>query len=142
MSYGLSGRISQREERTARILIVDDDPDFLFVSRTILEAGGYQVMTAANGRQALEVMRQNRPDLVLLDMMLSTTLEGLDVGQEMKADPNLARVPVVMISSITAGEYAAGLPAGEQVPADAWLSKPIQPAVLLKTIGQFLASER
>jgi len=121
-----------------KVLIVDDDPDFLFVSRTVLEAGGYQVLTATNGRQALEGIRRDRPDLVLLDMMLSTTSEGLDVGQVIKADPNLAGIPVVLISSIAAGEYAASIPAGEQAAVDAWLSKPIQPALLLKTVRQLM----
>jgi CheY-like chemotaxis protein len=62
----------------AKILVVDDDPDFVLVCRMILEAEGYQVLEAANGSQALESMRQEKPDLVFLDVMMSTTLEEGD----------------------------------------------------------------
>jgi CheY-like chemotaxis protein len=122
----------------ARILVVDDDPDFVLVTRVILEAEGYQVTTASDGTTALEMMRQQRPDVVLLDVMMSTTLEGVDVAREMEADPQLRDVPIVMISSIATSEYAAEFPDDESIPIAAWISKPIQPAVLLKTIRRFV----
>ena len=121
-----------------QILIVDDDPDFVLICRMILEAEGYQVLEAANGDQALESMRQEKPDLVLLDVMMSTTLEGVDVNKAVKADPNLRDVPVVMISSIGTSEYASEFPDDERIPIDAWISKPIQADVLLKTVRRFL----
>lgn len=61
---------------TGRILIVDDDPDFTEVTRTVLRSKGYQVDTASAGIQALARMRQERPDLVLLDVMMDWPLEG------------------------------------------------------------------
>ena len=122
----------------AKILIVDDDPDFLLVCRTVLEKGGHQVQEAANGRIALEVMRQDKPDLVLLDVMMSTTLEGVDVSKTMEADPELKDVPVVMVSSIATTEYASDFPDEERIPIDGWISKPIQPAVLLNTVERFV----
>jgi CheY-like chemotaxis protein len=122
----------------SKILVVDDDPDFVLICRMILEAEGYQVLEAANGDQALESMRQEKPDLVLLDVMMSTTLEGVDVSKEMKADPKLRDVPVVMISSIGTSEYASEFPDDERIPIDSWISKPIQPGVLLKTIRRFV----
>jgi CheY-like chemotaxis protein len=122
----------------ARILVVDDDPDFVLVCRMILEAEGYQVLEAANGSQALESMRQEKPDLVFLDVMMSTTLEGVDVSKEMKTDPKLKDVPVVMISSIGTSEYASEFPDDERIPIDAWISKPIQADVLLKTVRRFV----
>ena len=93
-----------------KILIVDDDPDFVQISRTILEADGYEVLEAANGKQALEVTRRDKPDLVLLDVMMSTTLEGVDVCRAIRADPDLKDVPIVMVSSIATSEYAAEFP--------------------------------
>lgn len=122
----------------AKILIVDDDPDFLLVCRTVLEKGGHRVQEAANGRIALEVMRQAKPDLVLLDIMMSTTLEGVDVSKTMEADPELKDVPVVMVSSIATTEYASDFPDEERIPIDGWISKPIQPAVLLNTVERFV----
>jgi CheY-like chemotaxis protein len=122
----------------AKILVVDDDPDFVLVSRTILEGAGYEVMEAANGRIALETMRQETPDLVLLDVMMSTTLEGVDVSKEMESDPELSDVPIVMVSSIATTEYASDFPDDEPIPIEAWISKPIQPAVLLRIIKRFV----
>jgi len=121
-----------------KILVVDDDPDFVLICRMILKAEGYQVLEAANGGQALESMRQEKPDLVLLDVMMSTTLEGVDVSKEMEADPNLRDVPIVMISSIGTSEYASEFPDDERIPIDSWISKPIQPEVLLKTVRRFV----
>lgn len=121
-----------------KVLIVDDDPDFLLVCRLILEAEGYEVREAANGDQALASMRQERPDLVLLDVMISTVLEGVDVSKEMESDPQLRDVPVVMVSSIATSEYASAFPDDERIPIEGWISKPIQPAVLLKTVRRFI----
>jgi CheY-like chemotaxis protein len=121
-----------------KILVVDDDPDFVLINRAILESEGYEVFEAANGSEALEVMRRDRPDLVLLDVMMSTTLEGVDVSKEIESDPNLKDVPIVMISSIATSEHAPEFPDGERIPIAAWISKPIQPTVLLKTVRRFV----
>ena len=121
-----------------KILVVDDDPDFALVCRSILESEGYQVFATANGKAALKMMRQDKPDLILLDVMMSTTLEGVDVSREIESDPNLKGVPVVMISSIATSEYASAFPDDERIPIDSWISKPIQPAVLLKTVKRFV----
>ena len=122
----------------AKILVVADDPDFVLVSRMILEAEGYEVIEAANGSEALETMRRQRPDLVLLDVMMSTTLEGVTVSREIASDPDLKDVPIIMISSIATSEHAADFPDDERIPIAAWISKPIQPAVLLKTVRRFV----
>ncbi len=120
-----------------RILVVDDDPDFLMICRRILESEGYRVREARNGGQALEMMRQEKPDLVLLDVMMSTTLEGVEVSEALESDPELKDIPIIMVSSIATSEYASEFPE-ERVPIDAWISKPIQPEVLLKTVRRFL----
>jgi CheY-like chemotaxis protein len=122
----------------AKILVVDDDRDFVHIIRTVLQAEGYQVSTAANGDQALKKMHQDKPDLVLLDVMMSTTLEGVSVSKEIESDPDLKGVPIIMISSIATTEYASEFPDEERIPIEAWLSKPIQPSVLLKTVKRFL----
>jgi CheY-like chemotaxis protein len=127
-----------RREIMPKILVVDDDPDFLSICRIILKAEDYQILEAANGDEALELMHRDRPDLVLLDVMMSTTLEGVDVCRELKSDPDLRDVPVVMISSIATSEYAAEFPDDEHIPIDTWISKPIQPTVLLRIVKQFV----
>ena len=83
-----------------RILVVDDDPDFVEVTRTVLESEGYAVMTASNGEEALEMARQEIPALILLDVMMAHVLEGVDVSHRLVEDPGLRQVPVVMVSSI------------------------------------------
>ena len=122
----------------ARILVVDDDPDFVEITRTILESNGYVVASAANGAQALKAMRQNLPDLVLLDVMMSTVLDGLNLSHVMSEDPELRKVPVVMVSSITDSPSAGMFPTDEYIPIDAWISKPVQPDDLLSKVAQYV----
>jgi CheY-like chemotaxis protein len=128
----------RKEKKMARILVVDDDPDFQMVCQSVLKAEGYQVMQAANGDAAWTMLQQEKPDLILLDVMMSTTLEGVDVCKQIRADPKLKDLPVVMVSSIGSTEYASEFPDDERIPIDAWISKPLQPAVLVKTVKRFV----
>lgn len=123
----------------ARILVVDDDPDFVSVVRTILLSAGYEVESAANGAQALQRMRARRPDLILLDIMMSYVLDGLDVTREMAQDPALKDIPVLIVSSLTGVEGASGMfPMDEAPAADGWVSKPVDPDDLLRRIADLL----
>jgi CheY-like chemotaxis protein len=121
-----------------RILVVDDDPDFVAITTRVLEAAGHKVSAAANGASALSAMGQEKPDLVLLDIMMSTILDGLSVSEEMQADEELKGVPIIMISSIADTEYAAVFPTDEYVHMDAWITKPIQPEDLLNKVNRYL----
>ena len=120
------------------ILVVDDDPDFVAVATRVLQSADYEVVTAANGTQALAAMRQHRPDLVLLDIMMSTILDGLNVSEEMQEDPDLKNVPIIMVSSIADTEYAAVFPTDGYVHMDAWISKPIRPNDLLTKVKKYI----
>ena len=121
-----------------KILVVDDDPDFVEITRTVLEGNGYEVASAADGEQALQAMRADPPDLVLLDVMMSTLLDGLNVSHVMNEDPVLSKVPIVMVSSITDSPSAGMFPTDEYIPIDAWISKPVQPDDLLSKIAQLV----
>ncbi len=123
----------------ANILVVDDDPDFVQITRTILSKEGYAVATASNGTQAWESMQEDKPDLVLLDVMMSTTLEGVDLSRRMAADAQLRGVPIIMISSIDSSWHADKLPDSIHIPIDAWISKPVNPEHLLRTVRRFVA---
>ena len=123
---------------TATILVVDDDPDFVEIMRTILEANSYYVLTAANGDQALAQVKAQRPDLMLLDIMMSTVLDGLYVSEQLAHDPAAKDIPVIMVSSIAETPYAEVFPMDEQPHMDAWLSKPVDPKVLLAKVSQLL----
>jgi len=120
------------------ILIVDDDPDFVEANRIVLEAAGYQVISAANGEQGLRAMRQERPDLVILDVMMSGILDGLDASMRMQAERGLERTPILMISSITSSDYAAMFPTDQYVPVESFLSKPVSPDQLLAEVKRLL----
>jgi chemosensory pili system protein ChpA (sensor histidine kinase/response regulator) len=122
----------------AKVLVVDDDPDFVRFTSKVLEKAGYEVVSAANGAKALQAMRQDAPDVVLLDIMMSYILDGLDVSREMSEDPVLKDLPVIMVTSLTGVKGSGMLPKDEYVPVDEWLSKPVTPDDLLARIEEVL----
>jgi CheY-like chemotaxis protein len=120
----------------AKVLVVDDDPDFVKVTTKVLEKAGHQVTSAANGSKALQNMRKDPPDLVLLDIMMSYILDGLDVSREMAEDPQLKDIPVIMVTSLTGVKGSGMFPTDEYVPADQWLAKPVDPDTLLARVAE------
>jgi CheY-like chemotaxis protein len=122
----------------ATILVVDDDPDFVEIMRTVLEANDYRVVTAANGDQALAQVKAQQPDLMLLDIMMSTVLDGLYVSEQLAQDPVAKDIPVIMVSSIAETPYAGVFPMEEQPHMNAWLSKPVDPKALLAKVAKLL----
>jgi Lrp/AsnC family transcriptional regulator for asnA, asnC and gidA len=120
------------------ILVVDDDPDFVEASRIVLESADYQVISAADGEEALHAMRRERPDLVVLDVMMSGILDGLNASVQMRAERGLRRTPILMVSSITSSDYAAMFPTDEYVPVDVFLSKPVGAEQLLAEVKRLL----
>jgi CheY-like chemotaxis protein len=117
-----------------KVLIADDDPDFVEILTMILKKEGYETDSAASGGEALSKMRASRPDVLLLDVMMSTVLDGVNVSFEIAQDPGLKDIPIVMISSIPDSPNAAQFPTDEYIPISAWITKPIQPEQLLKTV--------
>lgn len=122
----------------AKILVVDDDPDFVEVTRIILENNNYEVVSASDGDEAIEQMKKESPDLVLLDIMMSQPLDGVEVSRRMLDDSNLRKVPVIVVSSITDSPHLAKFPSDEYLPLDDWISKPVQPAILLEKVKKYL----
>ncbi len=123
----------------AKVLVVDDDPDFVKVTTRVLETAGYEVASAANGAQALKSMRQSPPDVVLLDIMMSYILDGVDVSRQMTEEPALKDIPVIMVTSLTAVRGSDLFPTDEYIPVDHWLSKPVEPDTLLLRVSEALA---
>lgn len=111
----------------AKILIVDDEPDILFVLRVTLEAAGFEVVEASDGEEALSVVRSERPDLVLTDLMMPV-LDGHEVIRRLRADPVTASLPIVVVSA---------KPVGSQE-ADAVIRKPWRNEELLSCIADVL----
>ena len=123
-----------------RILIIDDDPDALTLIGLTLERRGYSVLRAAGGSEALMLIESDRPDLVLLDLMMPH-MDGYEVCRRIKADPRLTGIPIVML---TAKAQMASQVEGYRVGADDYVTKPVHPDDLASHIHAVLerAKER
>ncbi len=118
-----------------RVLVIDDDPDFCDFVRIVLSANGYLVRTAVSAGEGLELMRAERPDLVIVDVMMSYVLDGWTVSREMFYDPKLRDIPVMMVSAVVSSDEDDLLPTGESGRVDAFMSKPLDPAALLQKVA-------
>jgi len=121
-----------------KILVVDDDPDFVESTRMILEHNGYAVVDAANGAQGLKKLAEEKPDLVILDVIMSTVLDGLSMTQKMSENQATKNVPILMVTSIANTDYAALFPTDEYINISGFLSKPISAEQLLSEIKRLL----
>jgi CheY-like chemotaxis protein len=122
----------------AKILVVDDDPDFCEITRMVMEPAGYQVVTASSAAEALKQIDAEWPDLVLLDVVMSGATEGIDLARKLHHDPILRHLPVVMITSIADTRYSC-VASPDDVPFVAgWLAKPVSPKRLIATVRQVL----
>lgn len=117
-----------------RILVVEDENDLQDLLRFNLERDGFEVETAASGERALELIRTQSPDLVLLDLMLPG-VDGLTVCRNLRNDPETAKVPVVML---TAKGEETDVVVGLELGADDYVTKPFSPRVLLARIKAVL----
>lgn len=117
-----------------KILIADDEDDVKVVVQLFLESKGYEILTAYDGLDALDKARKERPDLILLDLMMPV-VDGFEVCKKLKAHPDTASIPVVMISaSAQAESKQRGLDAG----AVDYIIKPFQPEALDSLIHKIL----
>ncbi len=121
-----------------KILIVDDDPDFVESTRMVLESQNYEVVSAANSRQGLKKLADEKPDLVVLDVIMSTVLDGLSMSQKMSELPEFKDVPILMVTSIANTDYAALFPTDEYINIGGFLTKPISSKQLLSQIKRLL----
>jgi CheY-like chemotaxis protein len=128
-----------KEISMSKILVVDDDPDFVEATRIVLENEGYEVISAADGDESLQVVRAEKPDLIILDVIMSSILDGLNVSQQLQNDPEHQGIPIVMVTSIANTDYAALFPTDEYVHINAFLTKPVPPDRLLQQVSRLLA---
>ena len=119
------------DTRRKKILVVDDEPDVAQLARVYLEKRGYQVIVATSGREALDKTRQEHPDLITLDILLPD-MDGFVVLEHLKAEPDTASIPVLMLTIVQDRDKAIKLGALE------YLNKPIDEAQLLNCVRQIL----
>lgn len=112
------------------VLTIDDQADIRRLVRMTLEFDGYKVLEASDGEEGLHLARTQKPDLVLLDVMMPG-LDGLAVSATMQADPVLKEIPVVMLTAL---DRDSDMDAGMEAGAKAYLNKPFGPVELLKLI--------
>lgn len=122
-----------------RVLLVDDDPDFVEANSIVLEAGGFEVLTAGSGAEGLEKVESENPDVVVLDVMMENTDEGFAVARRIRRRLK-SDVPIIMLTSVgkvTGYDYKPE-EHPDFFPVEAFLEKPVPPTVLISKIREVL----
>ena len=127
---------------TPLIVLVDDDWDFLEVEKAILEERGYRVQCFPDPDDALAMMAEERPDLVITDLMMRTLDAGFVLCKKIKENPRFATIPVIIVTAISSQrgfDFSPSL-AGDlaTMRADAYFEKPIPPEALLAKVAELL----
>ncbi len=125
----------RRADRQPRILVVDDDPNIRELLTQEFAEAGYTVDIASNGRQALTVVRQDRPDLIVLDVMMPE-MNGFDVAAVLKNDPLTMDIPIVILSIVQDRDR------GFRLGVDRYLTKPIDTELLFKEVGALIEQKK
>jgi len=120
-----------------RILIVDDEPDLVETLRFPLEMEGYQVLVADNGEMGLNLARKERPDLIILDLMLPK-LDGYKVCRLLKFDERFKEIPVLMVTAKTQEKDRL---LGKETGADEYITKPFDIEQLLEKVKAYLGRQ-
>jgi DNA-binding response OmpR family regulator len=126
----------------AKILIVDDDLDLTTALQTILEGEQYTVLTAADRAGGMEKIKSEKPDLIILDVMLSTWQDGFEMSRELRKDSQYKDIPILMLTAVK-GRTGINFKstAGDPVwlPVDDFLDKPVEPELLLSKVAELLS---
>ncbi|MCK5120114.1 MAG: response regulator [Candidatus Latescibacteria bacterium] len=129
-----------------KILIVDDDPDVVEAMKLTLEASGYEVFEASNGKEGLEKVKEVNPDLLILDVMMDSDTEGFQVSYKLKTpEPEYAayaKLPILMVTAIGKMKGMQFSPKKDEgfLPVDDFVEKPIQPRVLLEKVKTLIGN--
>jgi len=125
--------------RQAKILIVDDDPVFVEATKAVLESKDYQVSTAYDGDEGLQKVQDERPDLIVLDIIMPTK-DGFTVCEQLKSDPAFLEIPVLILTSFAEKKGETSIPVSEGLTLEAedYIDKPVLPDELLSRIEKML----
>jgi DNA-binding response OmpR family regulator len=119
----------------AKIIIIDDDPDILDASSLVLNSKGYETITASNPDDGFKMVKDNNPDLIILDVMMNEPDDGFFLAQKFRKEKIM--VPIIMYTSIS---KATGMDFGKSdlVPVDEYVEKPISPDELIEKVEKLL----
>lgn len=126
----------------AKILIVDDDLDLANAMQAILESRDYTVITASDKAGGMELVRTEKPDLLILDVIMSTWSDGFDMARELKSQSDLKDVPILMLTGVrdkTGIDFKSSAGDPTWLPVDAFLDKPVESETLLAEVKKILS---
>ncbi len=122
-----------------KILLIDDDKDFLMATKLILEKGGYEVFLAEDGKSGVEMAKSVNPNLAIIDMMMETWSEGFNVVSKLRTSDSGKMIPLIVLSAVDLqGPYQSFEPPEELPTVDMVLHKPIKADDLLRHVGMLL----
>jgi len=127
----------------AKILVIDDDPDLVEALKIILETGSYRVISAFDGEEGLRRVKEENPDLIILDLLLPKE-DGDVLCRELKADPRYANVPILVLTAVAEKMSSKLFPKHRirSLPADDYVDKPVQPQDLLGRVERLLVRSK
>ncbi len=128
-------------DKKTRILLVDDDVDFVDLNKAVLENHGFDVVAAFSSREGLDKVRFEQPDLIVLDLMMEKHDAGFSFAKTLKADPLYKNIPILMLTAVagtTGYDFSQELD-GYWMKTDDYASKPLLPEDLLKRVKDLLA---
>jgi len=126
-------------EKKVKILLVDDDADFVESTKMVLESKPYEVIVAVNGDEGLRKAKEEKPDLILLDVIMPVE-DGFTAAEQIKKDPELAKIPVLMLTSFSTKGAETSIPRsrGYELETDDYIDKPVSPDDLLAVVAKHL----
>ena len=119
-----------------KIMVVDDDSDIIDSMSIILESSGYKVISGTSVEECQEILLHEKPDLIILDIMMETMVDGFNIAQDLKASPEYSDIPIIMVSLIAQNTGFSF--DKELLQADEFLEKPFEPGFLLACIEKHL----
>ena len=128
----------------AKILIADDDEDIRESVQAILESRQYEVVTAADRIEGMDKIKTEKPDLVILDVMMSTWQDGFEMARELKNDPQFKDMPILMMTGVkeqTGMDFKSTAGDPTWCPVEGFLDKPVTPDTLITEIERLLSKK-
>ncbi len=126
-----------------KILLVDDDLDFLEMHKAVLVNHGYEVKTAPSAQEGLEKVRTEMPDLIVLDLMMEKHDAGFSFSRQIKSDPLFKKIPILMVTAVAdvTGFKFSLEKDGYWMKTDEFLDKPVEPSVLIEKVEKLLGKK-